>query len=231
MLEAALLITSIIFLILCLLLYSKWREQQHIIHDLKLEHPDWRVGFEQGEGLLTEAELEALRLVTEKKTELALFEKRFNDRLQQVMQSLAEQLQESVNRIEKNYQQNLDQTKVSHGQFFASLQKNVTNFQVEAQKQMRAKINELLLNFETNLTNFFTKAEQQSLDSINLELRSARQLIDSYKSQQLSIVDENIVAILERTLSLVLKEKLSLKDQIDLVYQALEKAKIEKFLI
>ncbi len=75
------------------------------------------------------------------------------------------------------------------------------------------------------------KAESQSLESISTELRSARDLIESYKSQQFALVDENIVAVLERTMALVLKQKLSLKDHMDLVYEALGKAKLEKFLV
>ena len=47
---------------------------------------------------------------------------------------------------------------------------------------------------------------------------NARQLIETYKSSRLKLVDENIVAMLERTLSLVLVKKLSLKEQTDLVY-------------
>ncbi len=43
--------------------------------------------------------------------------------------------------------------------------------------------------------------------------------------------DENIIAMMEQTLSIVLAKKLSLKDQLDLVYEALEKAKVEKFVV
>jgi hypothetical protein len=37
--------------------------------------------------------------------------------------------------------------------------------------------------------------------------------------------------MLERNLSIVLSQKLSLKEHIDLVYEALEKAKAEKFVL
>jgi hypothetical protein len=56
-------------------------------------------------------------------------------------------------------------------------------------------------------------------------------LIDTYKVQQMNVIDENIMAMLEKTLSLVLAKNLDLKDQMDLVYESLEKAKAEKFVV
>ena len=62
-------------------------------------------------------------------------------------------------------------------------------------------------------------------------MQAARNLIDTYKRQQLNLIDEHIIAVLERTLSIVLAKKLSLEDQVDLINEALEKAKTEKFII
>jgi guanylate kinase len=103
--------------------------------------------------------------------------------------------------------------------------------QKQTEENMRTKINELLFKFEENLANFLATSEQKSFEAINLELKSARELIESYKVQQLAIIDENIVSVLEKTLDLVLTEKLSLRNQVDLVYDALYKAKVEKFLV
>ncbi|MDO8618931.1 MAG: hypothetical protein Q7R49_03205 [Candidatus Daviesbacteria bacterium] len=93
------------------------------------------------------------------------------------------------------------------------------------------KINQLFEKFEENLSTFLTQTQQQSVKSIELEMQAARQLIQTYKQQQFKLIDENIVAMLERTLSLVLVKKLSLKEQVDLVYESLEKAKAEKFIM
>lgn len=93
------------------------------------------------------------------------------------------------------------------------------------------KINELFEKFEENLSTFLTQTQRQSVKSVELEMQAARQLIQTYKQQQFKLIDENIVAMLERTLSLVLVKKLSLKEQVDLVYESLEKAKAEKFII
>lgn len=95
----------------------------------------------------------------------------------------------------------------------------------------KARVAQLFENFETKLADFLLQTEQKMILSVDLELRSARQLIDTYKVQQMNIIDENITAMLEKTLSLVLAKNLSLKDQMDFVYECLEKAKAEKFLV
>lgn len=95
---------------------------------------------------------------------------------------------------------------------------------------IRERTNTFFEKFEENLSTYLTSTQQQSVKAIELELQSARNLIDTYKTTQLNLVDENIIAMLERSLSLVLIKKLSLQDQMELVYESLEKAKAEKFL-
>jgi hypothetical protein len=112
------------------------------------------------------------------------------------------------------------------------------NLKQESQKSQAAnwegaktRVNELFESFETKLADFLLQTEQKMMLSVDLELKSARQLIDTYKVQQMNIIDENIVSMLEKTLSLVLAKNLSLKDQMDLVYDSLERAKTDSFLV
>lgn len=114
--------------------------------------------------------------------------------------------------------------------FIADLQKKSADFEESSRKTMENRINELFSSLEERLSDFLVITEQKTTSSIELELKAARQLIDTYKQQQLKLIDENIIAMMEQTLSIVLAKKLSLKDQIDLVYESLEKAKIEKFI-
>ena len=111
------------------------------------------------------------------------------------------------------------------------LQKRSGEFEQASQSSGQERINQLFERLETKLSDFLIQTEQKTTSSIELELKAARQLLDTYKSEQLKLIDENIMAMMEQTLSLVLAKKLSLKDQLDLIYEALEKAKIEKFIV
>jgi len=115
--------------------------------------------------------------------------------------------------------------------FMKNLQSRSAQFEEASNAAAKERINQLFERLETRLADFLVQTEQKTTTSIELELKATRQLIDTYKSRQLKLIDDNIIAMMEQTLNIVLAKKLSLKDQLDLVYEALEKAKIEKFVV
>lgn len=73
--------------------------------------------------------------------------------------------------------------------------------------------------------------QKQTAELLAQEIAASREAIEGYKQAQLKVVDENILSMLEQTLSMVLAKKVSLEDELDLVYEALDKAKAEKFIV
>lgn len=114
--------------------------------------------------------------------------------------------------------------------FLEHLKQESQKSQVANWEGAKERVSQLFENFEQKMADFLLQSEQKMMISVDLELKSARQLIDTYKVQQMNIIDENIVAMLEKTMSLVLAKNLNLKDQMDFVYESLEKAKAEKFI-
>lgn len=164
---------------------------------------------------LTLAQIDELKKITEANLQTA----RFETEVENKFTSTTDTARQNVAKLEADY-----------AQFLEELKAKASNAQENNQALIISQINKLFENFEQNLANFLTQSQQQSVMSIDLELRAARTMIDTYKQQQLHLIDENIIAILERTLSLVLSKKLTLKDQVDLVYESLEQAKTEKFI-
>lgn len=180
------------------------------------QEPDWALkeGYHLIEGaakkadtILTQAELEGLKIAESSKLGTAVFESDYKEKLSSA----------------------LDEANKQYQKYLVELEQGSIKGQENIEALMKQRINQVLFDFEAKLSNFLSQSEQKSLEAINLELKSARTLIDTYRTQQLALIDENIVAVLERTLSLVMRQKLTLKDQLDLVFEALEKAKIEKF--
>lgn len=116
-------------------------------------------------------------------------------------------------------------------EFMANLQKRGAEFEQASRVLTEQRISALFERLEEKLSDFLITTGQKTTSSIELELKAARQLIETYKTAQLKLIDENIVAMMEQTLNVVLGRKMSLKDQLELIYEALEKAKIDKFIV
>lgn len=164
------------------------------------------------------------------------------ENLQQNIQKSQDELEAEAVKLEDVYSQklsgildssrrNINAAQAALLQFMTDLQKRSAQFEEASKASGEQRINQLFDRVENRLSDFLIQTEQKSTGSIELELRSTRQLIETYKNQQLKLIDENIIAMMEQTLNIVLAKKLSLTDQLDLVYEALERAKVEKFIV
>lgn len=140
-------------------------------------------------------------------------------------------LKKSQELLQKEVSLQMNKAYSEYIKFLEGLKAETNQIQTANQEVVKQRVDAIFERFEQNLGTFLTSTEQKSVQSIELELKSARQLIETYKNEQMAIIDENIISILERTLTLVLAKKIPLEDQVDLVYEALNKAKVEKFIV
>lgn len=146
-------------------------------------------------------------------------------------QKLVSEFKVQLSKLIKTSEKSLANAQDQLIKYMESLQKRSAEFEQASKTATENRINQVFEHLETRLSDFLIQSEQKTTSSIELELKAARQLIETYRLQQLKLIDENIVAMMEQTLNLVLGKKLSLKDQLDLVYESLEKAKVEKFVV
>ncbi len=172
--------------------------------------------IKKSEAIVGQAELAGIKVAAESKLETAKFEEDFS---QQLSASL------------DNSRQTIVSAQDSLLQFMRDLQKRSAEFEETQKKAGEQRINQLFDRVEARLADFLIQTAQKTTSSIELELKASRELVEAYKNEQLKMIDENIMAMMEQTLNIVLSKKLSLKDQLDLVYEALEKAKVEKFIV
>lgn len=169
----------------------------------------------KSQDMLGQAEIESIKVVADTRVETGKMEENYKQTLDEV----AKQSQVAVQDAQNNLLV-----------FIQQLQKQAQELERFSQEETKARINQIFGTMEDRLSDFLVSTEQKTLSSIELEIKSTKELLDNYKNAQLKAVDENVLAIMEQTLSVVLGKKLSLKDQLDLIYEALEKAKGEKFL-
>jgi len=222
---------AIILVILYLKEYNLRKRSQNLSDQLleQTQQKGYQIlhqAVKQAQDILSTAELEGLKIVAGSKISAGKLDQQYEKKITQSIQTS----QDALSQETQSARQTLQTQEAEFGKFLNDLKTRASQMDSQTQQTAQQRINQLFEQFEGRLSNFLVKTESQTTQSIELELKSARQLIDTYKNQQLALIDENIIAMMEQTLSIVLAKKLSLKDQLDLVYEALEKAKVEKFI-
>ncbi len=215
-------------------IYLLFRNKQLEKQIIELHRPELAV--QQSQSLLATAQTNAQQIMTQAQMEALKTEtsaemtnKLIQNQLLQFEAEYQKRFEDSMAQLSKDFQAHLVSSEGNYQNFLKTIEEHSNALSTEIQTLTKTKINEVLLNFEQNLATFMATSQEKSIQAVELELRSTRGLIDTYKQEQFKLIDENIVAVLERTMSLVLNQKLTLKDQLDLVFDSLEKAKVEKF--
>ncbi|MBI4009339.1 hypothetical protein HY357_03830 [Candidatus Roizmanbacteria bacterium] len=200
------LVTSLLYLREYLLRKKGYQEEQKIMMQTR----------QRSNQLLAAAQMAETEIITEGNYATQRLLNEFKLKLQDLIENSKTSLTASQDQLIK---------------FMEDLQKRSVDFEEASKLATENRISQTFERLETKLSDFLIQTEQKTTTSIELELKAVRQLIETYKNAQLKLIDENIIAMMERTLDLVLAKKLSLKDQLDLVYESLEKAKVEKFIM
>ncbi len=218
---AVVILIIIIFVLLYLFLkeHYKIKSQTLTIPQAQKSWGILQAASKKAQEIMGNAELESIKTVADSKFEVRKMEEKYQAELDKMTAA-----------IQANMQAQMQQALDIYTQYLADLRVSSQQMQLLSQDFTKQKVNEIFERFEQNLSSFLTTTEQKSITAIELELKAAKGLIETYKAQQMALVDENIVSILERTLSLILAKKMSLKENMELIYEALEKAKEEKFI-
>ncbi|MDO8452851.1 MAG: hypothetical protein Q7S79_03815 [bacterium] len=170
----------------------------------------------KSQSILQKAEEEGLDIIDESKTAKRVFSKRYEAELSSVARDLENDLKIEIEKAEKEFLAYLD-----------SLKARTEKVESNLESIIQSRIEATFTSFDAKVTELLSQTQTRSFASIEEELKNARRIIDEYKTQQMKLVDDNVISILEKTINIVLAKKLTLRDQLDLVQDALEKAKIE----
>lgn len=209
----ALIILTVLILITTFLYFREYYLRKKL---LRQSHDEYEIAKHEATQLIAAAQVAQTQILGEKSYVLKKIEDDFKQEITQLIESSEKSVSSSSEQL---------------AQFIKDLQTKTVEFEQTSRQTIQQHINQMFGNLEQRLTDFLTSTEQKTTQSIELEVSAARNLIETYRQQQLKLIDENIIAMMEQTLNIVLAKKLSLKDQLDLVYEALEKAKIDKFII
>jgi len=171
---------------------------------------------QQANKILVAAELKGLQLISRQKLTGNELSDQFRSHLLAIEKALQEQLEHNAQHAD-----------VVYNEFIKSAEATIQNHITANQKMLEDKSQTLITRTEGLLTEFTKRLEEKVQGDVDKELLKVAEEIDNYKATRMRIVDERIVDILEEIMRTVIGKKMSLADQSELIYKALEEAKKE----
>ena len=175
--------------------------------------------IKQANKILASAELSGIGLFAKQKVKSDKIESEYEERLQTLEKLVAEKFRNDSAAAEKAY-----------NEFIASIESTIAAHVDSNRKLLEEKANKVMEQSQKVLNSFGGELHEKVKQQIEDELAHTKTSIADYRRQRLKVLDENIVEILEKTMRLALGSKLTLSEQSDLIYKALEDAKKEHAL-
>ncbi|HUD19765.1 MAG TPA: hypothetical protein VMR81_04955 [Patescibacteria group bacterium] len=173
-----------------------------------------RKAIEQANKILVTAELKGIQLISKQKLSGGELTDQFNAHLATIEKALQDQLERNVAHTEEAY-----------NSFITQSEEMIKTHISQNQKALEDKAEKMVVDTEGLLQKFTVEVEEKIKGEVAGELEKAKHEIEVYKGERMRVLDERIVDILEEVVRVTLDKKLTLADQSDFVYKALEQAK------
>jgi uncharacterized protein YjbJ (UPF0337 family) len=148
-----------------------------------------------------------------------------------VGQDLSEDYAKHLNAVEaafkEQFSKSADDAEKSYNEFIVQVG-HVVNERIDKNEEMlKDRAGQMIEDARKALDGIAEKTREQVAAEVDKELDSARSEISEYKFRRMKIIDERIIQMLEDIIKVTLEKKLSLQEQSELVYRALDEAKKE----
>jgi F0F1-type ATP synthase membrane subunit b/b' len=166
--------------------------------------------------ILSKAQKEGVEvLASEEKTGKNLIED-YKKHLAEIERNLADALSHTIAAADDSYHE-----------FAEEVGRKVESHLAENEKTLAERADKVVIEAEKTLTEVTSSVQKLVKTEVEHELESVHKEVDEYRRQRMRIIDERIIDMLEEVIKVTLEKKLSLAEQSELVYKALEEAKRE----
>ncbi|MFC1647321.1 hypothetical protein ACFL1A_03480 [Patescibacteria group bacterium] len=155
--------------------------------------------------------------------ELAKNAKLASSKLEEILTQSASSMSENIGKNDQAFQAKTNEIKKKVEDTLSEYLLQTTNHE----KLLEEKSNKMLEETKFLFEKLSTKAQEDIKNQLEGEMELAKKEIDQYKKSRMAIINERIVDMIEDVALITLSKKISLDDQSDLVYRALEEAKKE----
>ena len=173
------------------------------------------------------AEKKELDKVTESSKALEALTQNVNQSLQDVSQKTQEEITKTAANAQQALQASSKMAESSYTQFAQKTETTLQSLLSQDKTLLEQKTNQAIEQSSSMFQNFMSDVAGQVRKEIDEEIKKANEAVDTYKSERLAAINTKVIDILEEVLLETLGKKLTLKDEGEFVYQALEQAKKE----
>lgn len=170
---------------------------------------------------------QAQRIVAGSQAEEENLSSTFKTEMEQIESAYQKAVDESFAALKSRMEQRILDSENSYSSYLKELESRMASQINQNQNHLETKTNAFFTEAQKLLQNFIKDLQSRTETQVDKEIGTAKKIVADYKRQRMEIIDENIVAILEKALNVVIAKKLTLGDQTELVYEALERAKKE----
>jgi len=148
-----------------------------------------------------------------------------------ILASLTKTFEKKAQAVEENAEQNLTQAATSaqssYNQLVTDSQQTLQKLVSDDRKVLEEKTNQMINQSSTVFEQFMKQLSTEVRSQLQDEMAKAKQEVEVYKKERMETINEKVIDILEEVLLATLGKKLSLKDEGEFVFSALETAKKE----
>lgn len=188
--------------------------------------------------VVAEAEKAQMKKVEESASMISELSKQFEEKIEKVEETATSSLTQAAQSAETNLTQSAKSAETKMEEAAKTAQTSYTEMINQSQTAMgkmmqddkqvlESKMNEMIGQSNQMFQQFMAQLGNQMKAQLSGELAKAKTEVEEYKKERVATMNEKIIDILEEVLLTTLAKKLSLKDEGEFVFEALETAKKE----
>jgi len=166
--------------------------------------------------MLVAAEMEGIKELSKQKHASSIYAEELRKHLQIVEDTIKRLSDDNARRASASYDAFIKQMEAA---LVAHVKKN--------NDMLEDRAAEMVKKSEEMLSGFLEEIHKKVHEQVDAEMDATRKEINEYKARRIKVLDERIIDMLEDVLQVALERKLTLSEQSELVYRALEEAKRE----
>lgn len=237
---AILLVVLIVLLIVVIKSTSKVSNLTYPIYEYVIKKAESKAqditydAMKKSREILVNAELEGTKVIAKEKLESSKIEKTYEEKLRELTDQTKKLLDTYANEAQvnaKNTRELLNtyahDAKESLSELTHSLEESVSSGINENQRAIKEEAIKVSKQMTSTFGELEKRFREQIDQNLNKEFASAKEMVKTYRKQQLDLIDTYIVTLIERTAAITLQKKMSLEDHSELALRALEEAKSE----